>query len=67
MKTLAVATFARADYSSCLPVLRHLRADGRLRVRVMVGGMHLLAAYGETWRQIEADGFGGNNSILEIK
>lgn len=57
MKQIAVVTFSRSDYSSCLPVLRGLKHDKELDLRLVVAGMHLAPEFGDTYRQIEADGF----------
>lgn len=52
-----MATFARSDYSSCLPVLRAIEADPDLELHLLVSGMHLSAEFGCTVKEIEADGF----------
>jgi len=39
-----------------LPVLRAIQADAELELRLYVTGMHLAEEYGNTVRQIEADG-----------
>lgn len=57
MRTIGVATFARAEYSSCRPLLQVLRERADVRLQLWVGGMHLDPRFGETWREIERDGF----------
>lgn len=56
MRTVAVATFARSEWGTCLPVLRAIAAEPTLRAVVIVGGMHLAPEFGETIREIEAAG-----------
>lgn len=52
-----MVTFARSDYSSLAPVLKAIAADLEMDYRLLVGGAHLLPAFGSTVRQIEDDGF----------
>jgi GDP/UDP-N,N'-diacetylbacillosamine 2-epimerase (hydrolysing) len=57
MRTIGVITFARSDYSSCMPIAKGINADPELELYLMVSGMHLSPAFGCTLRDIEADGF----------
>lgn len=57
MRTIAVVTVGRSDYGIYQPVLRRIAADPELRLRVIVGGMHLSPEFGLTVRAIEEDGF----------
>jgi UDP-N-acetylglucosamine 2-epimerase (non-hydrolysing)/GDP/UDP-N,N'-diacetylbacillosamine 2-epimerase (hydrolysing) len=57
MRTIAVVTVGRSDYGIYLPVLRRIAADKSLKLRLIVAGMHLSPAFGETVNVIEADGF----------
>lgn len=57
MRTIGVVTVARSDYGIYLPVLRRIQQDPDLRLRLIVGGMHLSPEFGLTARAIEADGF----------
>lgn len=59
MRIIGVVTGSRADYSSCLPVLRAIEDDKSLRLVLFVTGAHLDAAFGNTVELIEADGFRG--------
>jgi UDP-hydrolysing UDP-N-acetyl-D-glucosamine 2-epimerase len=56
-RTICVATGSRADYGLLRSLLRAIAADADLRLQVLVTGMHLSPAFGDTWRDIEADGF----------
>jgi len=54
---ITVVTGSRADYGLLYHVLRGIQESRRLRLRLLVTGMHLAPEFGETWRVIEADGF----------
>ena len=57
MRTIGVVTVARSDYGIYLPILRRIEADQRLRLHLIVGGMHLSPEFGLTVEDIERDGF----------
>ncbi len=57
MRTIAVVTTSRADYSHLYWVLRELDASGEIELGLIVAGAHLSPAFGMTVDQIEADGF----------
>lgn len=57
MHKVAVVTGGRADYGLLTPLLKAIDESAALRLQLVVTGYHLSAAHGETWRQIEADGF----------
>ena len=57
MRCIGVVTFARSDYSSCLPILRAIEADPDLNLHLVVSGMHLSHEFGYTIKDIKADGF----------
>ncbi len=52
---VAVVTGTRAEYGIWRPVLRALRAARGLEVQLVVTGMHLLAEFGSTAREIACD------------
>lgn len=54
---IAVITGSRADYGLLFHVLKEIKGSPQLTLKVFVTGMHLAAEFGETWKQIEADGF----------
>ncbi len=56
-RTVCVVTGSRADYGLLAPVIRALRDDPDLNLRLVVSGMHLAPEFGQTWRRIEEDGF----------
>lgn len=57
MRTIGVVTVSRSDYGIYLPVLRRIREDSDLRLRLFVTGMHLSPEFGLTVQTIEQDGF----------
>lgn len=57
MHKVAVVTGGRADYGLLTPLLKAIDECAMLQLQLVVTGYHLSAAHGETWRQIEADGF----------
>ena len=56
-RTIGVVTVGRSDFGIYRPILAKLAGDSRFNLQVFVGGMHLSPKYGETWRDIERDGF----------
>lgn len=56
MKEICVLTATRAEYGLLKNVILKLREESTLHVNVIVTGMHLEKAFGETYREIEADG-----------
>ena len=57
MRTIGVVTVGRSDYGIYRPVLRRIKADPQLRLRLIVAGMHLSPEFGMTANAIEKDGF----------
>ncbi|MBD5487967.1 MAG: UDP-N-acetylglucosamine 2-epimerase (hydrolyzing) [Lachnospiraceae bacterium] len=56
MKEICVLTATRAEYGLLKNVILKLREESALHVNVIVTGMHLEKEFGETYREIEADG-----------
>lgn len=56
-RRIAVFTGSRAEYGLLQGLMRSIRASSRLELQVIVSGMHLSPEFGETWREVEADGF----------
>src|SRR5882762_4697336 len=56
-RKICVVTGARADYGPLQPVMRAISADPALKLQTIVCGQHLDPRFGETWREIAADGF----------
>lgn len=53
---IAIATTTRADWGLLSPLAAALRDSGA-DIRIMAAAMHFDPLMGETWREIEADGF----------
>ena len=56
-RTIAVVTGTRAEYGILRTVLRAINAHPKLRLKLVVTGMHLLPRFGNTVRQIRRDGW----------
>ena len=56
-RTIAVVTGTRADYGLLRWVLAEIVDRDDLRLRLIVTGSHLSAAFGSTWQAIVDDGF----------
>jgi UDP-N-acetylglucosamine 2-epimerase (non-hydrolysing) len=57
MKQVAVFTGTRAEYGLLYWLMKDIQASDKLALQVIVSGMHLSPEFGETWKQIEEDGF----------
>jgi UDP-hydrolysing UDP-N-acetyl-D-glucosamine 2-epimerase len=56
-RKICVFTGTRAEYGLLYWLLREMHADSRIDLKVLVSGSHLEPEFGETWREIAADGF----------
>lgn len=58
MKKIAIVTATRAEYGLLYPVIKELRKyeSQDLLIELIATGTHLVKEYGETIRDIEADG-----------
>lgn len=56
-KTICVVTGSRAEYGLLAPLLSAIRSERRLRLKLLVTGMHLVPEFGLTISDIEADGW----------
>ena len=56
MRRIAIVTATRAEYGLLRWTIEALRSEPCFDVRLIVTGTHLSPAFGETWREIEADG-----------
>lgn len=55
-RRIAVVTGSRADYGLLHWTIREIIDDPALELQLVVTGAHLSPLFGETWREIEADG-----------
>jgi len=56
-RRICVITGSRADYGVLYWLLRELDDDPDIELQIAVTGMHLSPEFGETYREIEKDGF----------
>jgi UDP-hydrolysing UDP-N-acetyl-D-glucosamine 2-epimerase len=57
VRNVYVITTSRAEYGLLRPLIRLLRTSDEFEVQIVVSGAHLSIEFGETWRDIVADGF----------
>lgn len=60
---VAVFTGTRAEYGLLFWLLRDIQNDPELTLQLLVSGMHLSSEFGETYKQIEQDGFAIDEKI----
>jgi UDP-hydrolysing UDP-N-acetyl-D-glucosamine 2-epimerase len=56
-RKICVLTGTRAEYSLLKELMRQVQHHPQLELRIIVTAAHLAPQFGETWREIEADGF----------
>ncbi len=56
-RKICVVTGSRAEYGLLRWLLEELRDRPEVTLQLVVTGMHLEPRFGDTWREIEADGF----------
>lgn len=54
---VCVVTGTRADYGLLRPIMLALKADPAFELMIVASAMHLVPEFGETWKEIDADGF----------
>lgn len=54
---VCVVTGTRAEYGLLYWLMREIRNSDEFELQVLVTGTHLSPAHGNTWREIEKDGF----------
>jgi UDP-N-acetylglucosamine 2-epimerase (non-hydrolysing) len=57
MHKIAVFTGTRAEYGLLYWLMKAIQGEDDLELQVIVSGAHLSPQFGESWRDIEADGF----------
>lgn len=63
LKKVAVFTGTRAEYGLLFWLLKDIQNDPELQLQLLVSGMHLSPEFGETYQQIECDGFSIDEKI----
>jgi UDP-N-acetylglucosamine 2-epimerase (non-hydrolysing)/GDP/UDP-N,N'-diacetylbacillosamine 2-epimerase (hydrolysing) len=68
VKKICVITGSRAEYGLMSRMMRLIKEDADLQLQIIATNMHLSAEYGETYKEIEADGFviDKKNPILSL-
>ena len=56
-KKIAIFTGTRAEYGLLYWLLKDIQSDPDFTLQLVVSGMHLSPEFGETYHQIEEDGF----------
>lgn len=56
-RKICVATGTRAEYGLLYNLMRKIKNDMEFELQLLVTGMHLSPEFGETYKQIENDGF----------
>ena len=54
---IAIFSFGRMDFGLFVPLIRELKNRNVFNVQLFVGGMHLEKSFGETIKQVHAEGF----------
>ncbi len=67
MKSVAVITSGRADYGLLRPIMKAIDESTKLDLMIFVTGAHLSSEFGDTWREIEEDGFNITEKIHDNK
>lgn len=57
MKKIAVVTGTRAEYGLLKPLIKAISETEDFQLQLLVTGMHLMPEFGNTYQQIEQDGF----------
>jgi len=63
MRSVCVVTSTRADYGILRPLLSRLQEINGIDLRIVVTGMHLCDRHGNTYTEIENDGFSIHKKI----
>jgi len=63
MKRIAIFTGTRAEYGLLYWLMHEIKSSDDLELQLIASSMHMSHEFGETWRQIEDDGFCINEKI----
>ena len=66
MIKICVITGSRADYGILKFLMMEIKRSPLLKLQVLVTGMHLSKLYGNTYKEIEEDGFKINVKIPSL-
>jgi UDP-N-acetylglucosamine 2-epimerase (non-hydrolysing) len=56
-RKITVFTGSRAEYGLLYWLMKEIQSSEQLALQLLVSGMHLSPEFGDTWKQIETDGF----------
>ena len=56
-RKICVVTGTRAEYGLLFPLIKKIQQDSAFQLQLLVTGMHLSSEFGDTYKQIESDGF----------
>ncbi len=63
MKKICIITGTRAEYGLLKPLMHKIQDSPNFELQIIVTGMHLMPQFGNTYLQIEADGFSINEKV----
>lgn len=63
MKKVCVFTGTRAEYGLLKPLMKKIKEHKKMKLQIIVSGMHLSSEFGETYKEIEKDGFSIDEKI----
>lgn len=63
MKKICIVTGTRAEYGLLKPIIEKVKENSNLELQLVVTGAHLSSEFGETYREIEEDGYPIVNKI----
>ena len=67
MRKICFVTGTRAEYGLLSRLMRLVKEDKDLRLQVIATNMHLMPEYGETYKEIEKDGFTIDKKVYMLK
>lgn len=67
MRKICFVTGTRAEYGLLSRLMRLVKEDKDLRLQVIATNMHLMPEYGETYNEIEKDGFTIDKKVYMLK
>jgi UDP-hydrolysing UDP-N-acetyl-D-glucosamine 2-epimerase len=56
-RKICVVTTSRAEFGLLRGLMKAIKSDHALQLQVIASGMHLESGFGQTWREIQAEGF----------
>ncbi len=65
-KKVCVVTGTRAEYGLFLPIMKKIQSSSCLELQIVATTMHFSEEFGNTYRQIEKDGFFINEKIENL-